>query len=174
MTGPIVHHVDREEWRPVAGFEGMYEVSDLGRVRSLTRWVPTKRENAPSYKIKGRLLRGCRGPDGYITAVLFRGRERTAIRVSRLVLQTFVGPCPTDMEACHNDGDRANNALTNLRWDTKSANRLDQQRHGTDYQANKTHCRHGHPYDEENTEWRRTGGRACLACRAASHQREPA
>jgi hypothetical protein len=67
------------------------------------------------------------GATGYATVVV-GGRSRY---VHRLVLETFVGPCPEGMEACHYDGDRSNNALSNLRWDTRAANAADRIRHGT-------------------------------------------
>jgi len=51
--------------------------------------------------------------------------------VHRLVLETFVGPCPEGMVCCHGDGDTANNALGNLRWDTQRGNLADRERHGT-------------------------------------------
>ncbi len=52
-------------------------------------------------------------------------------RVNRLVLESFVGPCPEGMECCHRDGNRFNNCLDNLRWGTRSSNREDQRIHGT-------------------------------------------
>ena len=52
--------------------------------------------------------------------------------VHRLVLEAFVGKCPEGMECCHGDGDRTNNVLSNLRWDTPSANNLEKELHGTD------------------------------------------
>lgn len=57
--------------------------------------------------------------------------ERTYHFVHRLVLEAFVGPCPDEMECCHNDGNPLNNALDNLRWDTKRANQADRVKHGT-------------------------------------------
>lgn len=51
--------------------------------------------------------------------------------VSRLVLLAYIGPCPTEMECCHNDGNSLNNNLENLRWDTKKSNTLDKYKHGT-------------------------------------------
>jgi hypothetical protein len=51
--------------------------------------------------------------------------------VHRLVLEAFVGPCPEGMEGCHNDGNRLNNDLSNLRWGTRSDNRDDARKHGT-------------------------------------------
>lgn len=53
------------------------------------------------------------------------------IKIHRLILEAFVGPAPDGLIACHNDGDRLNNALSNLRWDTQSSNRRDAYRHGT-------------------------------------------
>ncbi len=51
--------------------------------------------------------------------------------VHRLVLLTYVGPCPEGMEACHNDGDKSNNHVSNLRWDTRKNNHKDKKLHGT-------------------------------------------
>jgi HNH endonuclease len=67
---------------------------------------------------------------GYATVTLY-GVERKSFLVHRLVLETFVGECPENMEACHNDGDKTNNSLDNLRWDTKSNNGHDKKKHGT-------------------------------------------
>lgn len=50
--------------------------------------------------------------------------------VHRLILLAFVGECPADHECCHNDGNPTNNTLTNLRWDTRKANMVDQMNHG--------------------------------------------
>ena len=65
---------------------------------------------------------------GYLSVDL---GHRNKCAIHRLVLETFIGPCPKGMECCHNDGDRHNNKLENLRWDTRSNNIKDAQRHGT-------------------------------------------
>jgi hypothetical protein len=65
--------------------------------------------------------------DGYNVVDL----PRATPYIHRLVLETFVGPCPDGMEACHANGNRLDNRLENLRWDTKSANSLDAVQHGT-------------------------------------------
>lgn len=68
---------------------------------------------------------------GYVNAILRDEHgKRLCPRVHRLILLTFVGPCPPGMECCHNDGSRSNNALSNLRWDTRSSNAQDRVRHG--------------------------------------------
>jgi len=59
--------------------------------------------------------------------------------VHRLILETFVGPCPPGMLACHGDGDTSNNRLDNLRWDTHSGNAADKTRHGTALAGSKNH-----------------------------------
>lgn len=67
------------------------------------------------------------------------------------------------MEVCHNDGNPANNVVTNLRWDTKKANARDRLMHGNDKNARKTHCPHGHKYDAANT-YLSPSGRHCRTC----------
>ena len=68
---------------------------------------------------------------GYPTVNLAKGGNKAARRIHRLVLEAFVGPCPAGHVACHGDGNRSNNDLTNLRWDTPKANSADALRHGT-------------------------------------------
>ena len=69
---------------------------------------------------------------GYLTVNLtLGGGKKTALRIHRLVLEAFVGPCPEGMVCCHNDGDPANNGLENLRWDSHQANSDDALKHGT-------------------------------------------
>lgn len=68
--------------------------------------------------------------NGYrIVSLPIEGVGKRTFNVHRLILEAFVGPCPEGMEACHNDGDRGNNRLNNLRWDTRSANMADRFRH---------------------------------------------
>ncbi len=66
----------------------------------------------------------------YSAVNLWRGTVRRGY-VHVLVLTAFRGHCPAGMEGCHNDGDPKNNRLSNLRWDTHSANQKDGFRHGT-------------------------------------------
>lgn len=114
-----------EEWRAVVGFEGAYEVSDMGRVRSIPRVASDGR------RLTGRVLRPLPHPYGYAMAALCRAGEYRKHLVHRLVLEAFVGPAPDGEEGCHGDGNPANNALTNLRWDTRRGNMADAVRHGT-------------------------------------------
>ena len=173
-----------EEWRPIPGFEGAYEVSDQGRVRSMTRVVI--RRNGRPIPVKGRILRSFKG-DRYDHQAVGLGADRRNRRyVHIVVLEAFIGPRPAGTEACHDDGDVFNNRLSNLRWDTPSSNQLDRAPHGTHHNAQKTHCVNGHEFTLENTRWRppRTGhpryvnprpSRDCRAChRERYHARKAA
>lgn len=118
-----------EQWRPANGFEGVYEVSSLGRVRSLTHTI--RRADGGEWTYRGRVLKAGPTTKGYLFVTFSRGAERHMRKVHRLVLEAFVGPCPEGMEGCHNDGDKTNNQISNLRWDTRSANAKDRVKHGT-------------------------------------------
>jgi hypothetical protein len=61
---------------------------------------------------------------------LIKGNDVERKHISKIVLEAFVGPCPPKMECCHWDDDRSNNALSNLRWDTHAANKMDAFRNG--------------------------------------------
>lgn len=102
-----------EEWRPVPGWP--HEVSNTGRVRSMA----------------GRLLKSRVMERGYHYVTLVDKNRRADWRLHRLVLHVFVGPCPEGFVACHNDGNKDNNAVDNLRYDSQMNNLLDQYRHGT-------------------------------------------
>ena len=70
-------------------------------------------------------------PGGYLKIALIDGKRKKETNVHRFVLEAFVGPCPEGMEGCHNNGNRTDNRLENLRWDTKLANQADRRKHGT-------------------------------------------
>lgn len=122
-----------ERWKPVLGFEGAYEVSDFGRVRSCDRQAVYVRivDGQPQKATRlrrGTLLRPGTVKSGHQLVSLGRGASRL---VHRLVLDAFVGPKPPGHEGCHGDGNPANNRLDNLRWGTRSDNVQDAVRHGT-------------------------------------------
>lgn len=139
-------------WKPVPGYEGLYEVSDDGQVRSLIS--------------KGKILRPSTR-NGYQRVGLSKEGKRTNFPVHRLVLLAFVGPAPEGAEACHWNDDPLENRLTNLRWGSKSENTLDKVRNGRDWNANKTHCPRGHSLslpDNLKPSSLKVGWRKCLCC----------
>jgi hypothetical protein len=119
-----------EQWKPVVGYEGVYEVSDHGRVRGVDRVIQDSvRGNLR--RLKARLLKVSPLPTGHLYVNLCRNGKATSTYVHRMVLEAFVGPSPSDHEGCHWDGDPSNNHLDNLRWGTRSDNVQDAIRHGT-------------------------------------------
>lgn len=158
-----------EQWLAVPGWEGYYEVSDLGRVRSVLRTLTGSSGITRTYK--GRMLRPKVDAGGYRVVCLTRGGITRSYSVHRLVAQTFLGPCPPGHEVRHLDGDPANAVLKNLSYGTSSENARDKLRHGTHNNARKTHCPQGHRFDEANTYVVPTSvgvSRKCRACRRAS------
>ena len=156
---------DPEIWRPVVGYEGLYEVSDQGRVRSLDREVPHPRYGRQ--RIAGRLLSTRRRTNPpYFAVSLLRLGKQTTCRVHVLVLEAFAGPRPAGMVARHLNGDSYDNRAANLRWDSQSENCRDRARHGTHYQALKTHCPRGHALAGLNLDpaHKKLGYRSCLSC----------
>src|SRR6185295_6565690 len=117
--------VGAEQWKAVVGAEG-YEVSDAGRVRSYMG----SRMRRPGAQPK---ILSVKPVYGYSYVTLFMPKEgRKRLRaVHRIVLEAFRGPCPPKCQCCHNDGNRANNRLENLRWDTSRNNYMDRVRHNT-------------------------------------------
>lgn len=160
----------QENWKPAAGYAGRYEVSDQGRVKRLARTVTYsdgRRRHYPEQIMTGRTDR-----DGYRRVRLTNPAGDVADQaVHRLVLDAFTGPCPDGMEACHGDGNPANNNASNLRWGTRAENVRDQVRHGTHSEASKETCPRAHRLTAPNlvAHEQRQGRRNCLAChRAAS------
>ncbi len=110
-----------ERWLPVVGFEGYYEVSELGRVRSLDRVVRSRYRS--NWKMTGRIIRPSRDGGGYLGVNLSANGRKCRGVIHRLVLAAFVGPIPDGHEVDHWDFDRANNRLSNLRYATSEKNR---------------------------------------------------
>lgn len=159
---PAMNH---ETWRAVEGYEGIYEVSDLGNVRSLDRLIEYsdgRVRNQPGVVLK----QATNSTSKYKSVTLWKDNQDVHVLVHRLVLTTFVGPCPEGMECCHNNGVHGDNRLQNLRWDTHSENQKDLVRSGKHVHARKTHCPAGHSYDETNTALNR-GARQCRECKRA-------
>lgn len=125
----------KERWLPVVGWEGFYEVSDLGRVRSLDRMGPTRWKTRRLYR--GRIMSLGRHRFGYPRVGLSRNGRYSYYCVHTLVLMAFVGPAPEGYECAHENGDSTNSRLSNLRWATRTANNRDKDRHGTHIQGER-------------------------------------
>lgn len=120
---------EAEEWRDVPGYEGIYQVSSLGRVIRRPRFVLTKNG---CFRLHNGGIVGGKNTRGYIEVRLSReGKVRTR-NVHALVCAAFHGPKPgPEYHAAHNDGSRDNNLPSNLRWATPKSNAEDRAIHGT-------------------------------------------
>ncbi|TWH05093.1 HNH endonuclease [Rhodococcus rhodochrous J45] len=153
-----------ENWKPVPEWSDLYEVSDLGRVRSLDRLV---RGNAgSSYRKPGRILRPAVDSHGYPQVQLCRDGKCRSYGLHRLVLLAFVGPRPDGLEIRHLNGVRSDCRLANIEYATRVINVSDKRTHGTQHQLAVTHCPAGHEYSPENT-YRHRNKRHCRACKRA-------
>lgn len=115
-----------ESWRSVLNWEGLYEVSDMGRVRSI----------ANGRGRKGRILKPYVNDKNFPRLMVslcngkrVNGGTQAFPHVHRLVLESFVGPRPEGMQCLHANGDPGDNRLVNLRWGTKAENWEDAKRH---------------------------------------------
>ena len=106
-----------EQWRDVIGFEGIYQVSDCGQIKSIQtgkfKKITINKHNLRPY------------------LALWKNNRQLICKPHKLVMDAFVGPRPVGMECCHNDGNPNNNHLNNLRWDTSKNNHADKVKHGT-------------------------------------------
>lgn len=112
------------EWKPVKGYEGLYEVSDEGQVRSLDRKRRANIRNVTTTWIKGKVLKPNLKHNGYYTVDLCRDGKITTTTVHRIVADAFI-PNPEGKHFVnHIDSDRTNNTVSNLEWVTSSENRI--------------------------------------------------
>ena len=119
-----------EIWKDIPGYEGRYQASTAGRIRSMDHRVRVVAHGKETTRLSpGRVLRpGRYCKSGHVSVVLGHGAHGSPVH--QLVMLTFVGPAPEGLEVCHNDGNPANNALENLRYDTRSENIRDEYRIG--------------------------------------------
>ena len=112
--------MEEEIWKAVPGYEGLYEVSNLGRVRSLDRWV--NHHTAGKALRHGRILTPCRGNEPYLSVMLSNAGESHSKRVHRIVAEAFI-PNPNGLsDVDHIDCNKLNNRVENLRWCTSAEN----------------------------------------------------
>lgn len=170
----------KEIWKPVKGYEGLYEVSDLGNVRSLDREVETS--NGRVHRYRGRELAKAPQKTGYLKTRLYSKGKSSNFWIHRLVLEAFIGECPEGMETRHLDGNPTNNQPSNLKWGTSQENKWDTVAMGNHQCSNRTHCPRQHPLKEPNLVRAKVliGERMCKACgwardtlrRAGEHKNE--
>ena len=119
--------MDNEIWKDIPGYEGCYQASTAGRIKSIAHPVAGKNPytGKPFIRmVSERILRpGRYSKSGHVSVPL--GRRTNGILVHRLVMRTFVGNCPEGMEVLHKNGNLVDNRLENLRYGTRTENILD-------------------------------------------------
>lgn len=130
-----------ENWKPVPNFEGYYEVSDIGRVRSVDRSVNRQYPDGRTCTVKRKgSIRKLDYRDGYAAVCLQADKRIFKAYVHRLVCEAFNGACPDGKSiVAHCDGNPANNTAGNLRWATEAENQRDREPHGTHNRGERSH-----------------------------------
>jgi hypothetical protein len=119
-----------ENWKDIKGYEGKYQVSDLGRVKSLKRWADNKGNGG--YFIKEKILKSSPCKGGYLNVGLSKNNKSKSFRVHKLVAVAFLNHVPSKMNLVvdHIDNNKLNNTVSNLQVITSREN-LSKDKKGT-------------------------------------------
>lgn len=113
-------------------FDGLYEASDQGRVRSLDRTIEVNgRWGTMQRKLVGAVLAPLRHTGGYARVMLWKDGAAHQTYVHKVVMEAFVGRRPAGSQVAHANGNKQDNRLDNLRWATPAENQADRELHGT-------------------------------------------
>ena len=123
-----IENLDGEIWKPVKGYEGRYEVSNMGRVKSLGRYRYGKKGG--TYAVKERILSNTICGAGYHRICMFMDGNRDYNLVHRLVAENFIPNTNHKDQVNHIDGDKWNNKVSNLEWVTQSENMIHSYKNG--------------------------------------------
>lgn len=109
----------KEVWRDIKGYEGLYQVSNMGNVKSLEKYIVNKNQKLQFYNehiLKPNIAMG------YLKVTLSKGNKQHTLRVHILVAQTFIPNPNNKCEVNHKDGNKLNNCVNNLEWCSRSEN----------------------------------------------------
>ena len=125
-----------EEWKPIVGYEGTYDVSNLGRIKRVG--LPRDTRHSGGTKI-GRILTLQAGKYGYLRVILWKDGGYRLFLAHRLVAIAFLGKIPENHEVNHLDGNKQNNSILNLEYVTRSENNKHAYRTGLMHKGDN-HC----------------------------------
>lgn len=154
-----------ENWKSITGFEGLYEVSDAGRIRSVPRVA--MRSNGVSMTVRGTILAQQTGNDhGHLKVVLIRNGRWSSHWVHRLVALEWCDRAQGQDHVLHGPAGETVNTADNLRWGTPADNAADRKAFGKPYPPRRTHCTRGHALTPENVYVppKRPNDRNCKEC----------
>lgn len=120
--------MEKEIWKDVPGYEGLYQASSFGRIRSVDRFITMK--NGTVRFTKGKMLKQRCDENGRLCVSLSKNGKAKSVRGYVVTMLTFVGERPKGYDICHLDDNVKNNKLSNLRYDTKKQNSTDVYRNG--------------------------------------------
>jgi hypothetical protein len=115
-------------WKDIKGYEGLYQINELGEVKSLDRLARCGKYGKVLYK--GKTLRPGRTSNGYYSVSLGKQRKFRTYLVHRLVGETFLSNPNNYLIVMHRDNDKSNNNVDNLQWGTQSMNIMQSVREG--------------------------------------------
>lgn len=109
-----------EIWKDVVGYEGLYQVSNLGRIKSVERIIVGK--NGVTIPVKSKIKKPFDNGRGYLSVMLYKGNKGYPMYVHRIVCEAFI-PNPNNLPCVnHKDENKQNNNINNLEWCTYSYN----------------------------------------------------
>lgn len=118
--------LENEIWKDIIGFENYYQVSNLGRARSLDRYV--KIGGGGQRLVRSQFIGVKWNPRiKYFYITLIKNNNRKTYSVHRIVFRSFIYDLPSSLDVCHNDSNKYNNRLSNLRADTRKGNEADKK-----------------------------------------------
>lgn len=120
-----------EEWKDIEGYEGLYQVSNLGKVKSLSRIII--RSNGRQHTVKEKYIKQFQDKCGYMVAYLCKCGKKSNCRVHRLVANAFIPNLKNKPQVNHKDGNKTNNNVNNLEWCTNGENQIHAFQYGLNH-----------------------------------------
>lgn len=124
----------KEIWKDIKNYEGLYQVSNLGRIKSLTKFINNNPKNIKiGYYTKEKILKPFYNPKGYQLVRLYKNNKNYTKKIHRLVAEAFIPNYENKSQVNHIDGNKQNNKVENLEWCTNQEN----QKHSWEHNLHK-------------------------------------